>query len=222
MKKQILAITAVVFVGTAVTFTSCKTEDTTAPSITVTGGNAQSQNLPATAGQGTWTNPTATATDDEDGDLTTSVTVTGTVDPNTAGNYTLTYTVSDAAGNTATEQVVVSIVNAADFAGGAYTGDDTCQVSPVLPYNSTWTASSTVNNRVAIGNFGAFGQSVSVAATLTGGNITFSTPFVLIGQASVSSASGTYTASGNNVTANITYQWTDGSSTEVCSSVYVK
>jgi hypothetical protein len=222
MKKQILAITAVVFVGTAVTFTSCKTEDTTAPSITVTGGNAQSQNLPSSSGQGTWTNPTATATDDEDGDLSTSVTVTGTVDPNTAGNYTLTYTVSDAAGNTATEEVVVSIVNAADFAGGAYTGDDTCQVSAVLPYNSTWTASSTVNNRVAIGNFGAFGQSVSVAATLTAGNITFSTPFVLIGQASVSSASGTYTASGNNVTANITYQWTDGTNTEVCSSVYVK
>jgi hypothetical protein len=222
MKKQILAITAVVFVGTAVTFTSCKTEDTTAPSITVTGGNAQSQNLPSSSGQGTWTNPTATATDDEDGDLSTSVTVTGTVDPNTAGNYTLTYTVSDAAGNTATEEVVVSIVNAADFAGGAYTGDDTCQVSAVLPYSSAWTASSTVNNRVAIGNFGAFGQSVSVAATLTAGNITFSTPFVLIGQASVSSASGTYTASGNNVTANITYQWTDGTNTEVCSSVYVK
>jgi hypothetical protein len=222
MKKQILAITAVVFVGTAVTFTSCKTEDTTAPSITVTGGNAQSQNLPSSSGQGTWTNPTATATDDEDGDLSTSVTVTGTVDPNTAGNYTLTYTVSDAAGNTATEEVVVSIVNAADFAGGAYTGDDTCQVSAVLPYSSAWTASSTVNNRVDIGNFGAFGQSVSVAATLTAGNITFSTPFVLIGQASVSSASGTYTASGNNVTANITYQWTDGTNTEVCSSVYVK
>jgi|NOAtaT_7_FD_contig_31_1021906_length_721_multi_15_in_0_out_0_1 hypothetical protein len=222
MKKQILAIAAVVFVGTAVTFTSCKTEDTTAPAITVTGGNAQSQNLPATAGQGTWTNPTATATDDEDGDLSTSVTVTGTVDPNTAGAYELTYTVSDAAGNTATEIVTVNIVNAAAFAGGAYTGDDTCQVSPVLPYSSTWTASSTVNNRVAIGNFGAFGQSVSVAATVTGGNITFSTPFVLIGQASVSSATGTYTANGTAVTANITYQWTDGTNTEVCNSTYIK
>ena len=37
-----------------------------------------------------------------DGNLTASVTVTGTVDVNSTGTYVLTYSVADAAGNTAT------------------------------------------------------------------------------------------------------------------------
>ena len=44
----------------------------------------------------------ATATDGADGDLTSSIVVTGTVDLTTVGTYTLTYTLSDAAGNAAT------------------------------------------------------------------------------------------------------------------------
>ncbi|GAB4134818.1 MAG: hypothetical protein Fur0041_08430 [Bacteroidia bacterium] len=222
MKKQLFAIASVLMLAGAVSFTSCKKEDTTAPTITITGGTAQSQSLPNTANGGTWTNPTATATDDEDGDISSSITVTGTVDPNTKGTYTLTYSVSDAAGNTATETVTVDIVNDAEFMAGSYAGDDTCQQSTVLPYSSPWTASSTVNNKVTIGNFGGFGQSVLVNATATGGNINFTVPFVLIGQASVSSATGTYTANGNSVTASVVYQWTDGTSTELCTSTYTK
>jgi hypothetical protein len=41
----------------------------------------------------------ATATDDRDGDLTSHITITGSVDTSTVGTYTITYTVSDAAGN---------------------------------------------------------------------------------------------------------------------------
>ncbi|KAB7790352.1 immunoglobulin-like domain-containing protein [Bifidobacterium leontopitheci] len=42
-----------------------------------------------------------TATDDVDGDVTADIKVEGTVDTKTAGDYTLTYTVADKAGNTA-------------------------------------------------------------------------------------------------------------------------
>ncbi|XID93377.1 immunoglobulin-like domain-containing protein [Paenibacillaceae bacterium WGS1546] len=45
--------------------------------------------------------PGATAQDVQDGDLSASIIVTGTVDPSTLGTYTLTYNVSDAAGNAA-------------------------------------------------------------------------------------------------------------------------
>ena len=110
MKKQLLTIASVAMIAGALSFSSCKKDDTTAPVITVAGGNSQSQSLPAAAGNGTWSNPSATASDDVDGDISTNVTVSGTVDANNAGTYTLTYTVSDAAGNTATQTVTVNIV----------------------------------------------------------------------------------------------------------------
>jgi len=49
-----------------------------------------------------YTDEGATATDDVDGDLTTSIVVDNPVDTTTPGTYTVTYTVSDAAGNLAT------------------------------------------------------------------------------------------------------------------------
>ena len=48
-----------------------------------------------------WVDPGVEAHDVRDGNLTSSVSVSGTVDVNTTGTYTLTYTVSDAAGNNA-------------------------------------------------------------------------------------------------------------------------
>ena len=49
----------------------------------------------------TFTDPGATALDAGDGDLTSSIVVSGSVDTSTIGNYTLTYNVSDASGNAA-------------------------------------------------------------------------------------------------------------------------
>ena len=50
-----------------------------------------------------YTDAGATATDDVDGDITSSVTTSGTVTTGTAGAYTITYSVSDSAGNAATQ-----------------------------------------------------------------------------------------------------------------------
>ena len=57
-----------------------------------------------------WVEPGVEAHDVRDGNLTASVTVTGTVDVNSTGSYVLTYTVADAAGNevNATRTVTVS------------------------------------------------------------------------------------------------------------------
>jgi formylglycine-generating enzyme required for sulfatase activity len=56
-----------------------------------------------------WVDPGATASDSLDGNLTSSITITGTVDVNTTGVYTLTYSVSDGASNEANATRVVHV-----------------------------------------------------------------------------------------------------------------
>ncbi len=59
----------------------------------------------------TFTDPGASASDNVDGDLTSSITSSGTVDTATEGTYTIVYSVSDAAGNIASvsRTVIVSL-----------------------------------------------------------------------------------------------------------------
>lgn len=219
MKKQLFAIASIIALAGVVTFSSCKKDDITAPVITVDGGSSQSQNLPATAGAGSWTNPTATATDDEDGDVSSSITVTGTVDPNTAGTYELTYSVTDAAGNTASEIVTVTIVNAAAYLQGSYNGVDTCQVSGAYTYTATVNVSNTVNNTYTINNFAAFGTGVNVTGTVSGTNMSFAAqPIGTAGN--LLSGSGVVLSSTGTVMFNIDFTWTDGTTTESCDSDY--
>ncbi|MDE1946105.1 MAG: DUF5011 domain-containing protein, partial [Patescibacteria group bacterium] len=97
--------------------TATSTPDTIPPVITLNGANPM--NL--TVGD-TFADPGATATDDVDG--TVPVTASGTVDTSTAGTYTITYTASDAAGNTATDTRSV-IVNAAVATSSSATSTST-------------------------------------------------------------------------------------------------
>ena len=96
---------AVSVTGTAV--------DDTAPEITLLGAS------PLEIHQGTtFTDPGATANDNVDGDLSADILVGGdTVDTDTAGDYTITYDVSDDAGNAAeTVTRIVRVVIARDLA----------------------------------------------------------------------------------------------------------
>lgn len=71
--------------------------DPIAPELVLTDGDA------ITISAGTvFQDPGFTATDNLDGDLTGQVQVSGEIDPYTTGEYTLTYTVTDSWGNTAT------------------------------------------------------------------------------------------------------------------------
>ena len=78
------------------------TPDTTAPVITLTGESIITLEL-----GDTYTEPGATATDDRDGNV--DVSITGSVDTNTAGTYTLTYTTVDAATNSASITRTVNV-----------------------------------------------------------------------------------------------------------------
>ncbi|MDB5264584.1 MAG: Penicillin-resistant dd-carboxypeptidase-like protein [Parcubacteria group bacterium] len=87
--------------------------DTIAPIITILGDNP----LSLTVGIA-FTDPGATSTDNIDGDLTSSIVVSGAVDTSTVGSYTLSYVVSDVAGNTATSTRLVNVTAVVSSGGG--------------------------------------------------------------------------------------------------------
>ena len=68
--------------------------DTGAPTITLVG----SSTINIEEGD-SYTDAGASASDEVDGDISSSITTSGSVDASTPGTYTLTYSVSDAAGN---------------------------------------------------------------------------------------------------------------------------
>ncbi|MCR1024374.1 DUF5011 domain-containing protein [Cellulophaga baltica] len=80
--------------------------DTTAPIITRNGPAS----ISLTVGDA-YTDAGATANDDVDGDITSEIDIINLVDPDVAGTYTVTYNVSDAAGNDATEVIRTVIVS---------------------------------------------------------------------------------------------------------------
>ncbi len=89
------------------TTTSTISADTTPPVISITG----SASITITEGD-TYTDAGATATDDVSGDLTSSIVTTNPVDTSTPGTYTVTYTVSDAAGNTTSIGRMITVLAA--------------------------------------------------------------------------------------------------------------
>jgi hypothetical protein len=80
------------------------TADVTPPVISLLGSTPVSIELGST-----YTDAGATALDNIDGDITGSIVPTSTVNTAAVGSYTVTYNVSDAAGNAATP--VVRTVN---------------------------------------------------------------------------------------------------------------
>lgn len=80
--------------------------DTTAPVITLIGSATINLNI-----GGTYNEQGATATDNIDGDLTSSIVISGSVNTSVAGTYFINYNVSDTAGNAAAE--VTRTVNVA-------------------------------------------------------------------------------------------------------------
>ena len=90
-------------------------QDTTAPSITLNGAD------PLTVTQGTtFVDPGVAASDLVDGNIADAVVITGAVDTATPGSYTLTYTITDNAGNSAqiTRTVIVTAQATSTLPGG--------------------------------------------------------------------------------------------------------
>jgi len=232
MKKQLFRISIGLFTLGVIFLTGCsKDEDTTAPSITLSGDQTLTVSLPATAnGNSAYSEPGFSATDDEDGTITSSVTVSGTVDMNRKGSYTLTYTVADKAGNSTSVNRVVNVVNDAEVFAGAYNNSvDTCIATGPSAFNATVSTSDTINNLVKINNFGAFGTTINVWATIsgstTGASISVASNQSLGTNAYISNVFSTdcFVLSGASPTSfRIKYGWNDGTNSDVCTSYYIR
>jgi hypothetical protein len=145
MKKNIAILSALTLLTCSSIFTSCKKDDITPPVVTMTGGD-QTISLGAT-----FTDPGASANDNKDGAI--SVTTTGVVDINHTGVYQITYSATDAAGNTGTAVRNVTVINDLDAMTGVYS----CTLNPgPVTYTQTINASSTVNRRLIFGTFGDY------------------------------------------------------------------
>ena len=116
--------------ATQVTRTVTITPDATAPVISLS-GNASVNVLLGN----TYTDAGATATDNTDGIITGNISTANPVDVNAEGTYTVTYDVSDAAGNAAT-QVTRTV---------------TVTSSPVMTISSSSVASAGSTNTDPIG-----------------------------------------------------------------------
>jgi hypothetical protein len=92
-------------VSTGTTAPVVGSSDVTAPVITLLGQPA----IQISVGD-LFTDPGATAVDDTDGDVTVKIVVSGVVDTAVAGTYTLTYAVTDTAGNLGTASRLITMV----------------------------------------------------------------------------------------------------------------
>ncbi|MEO6903042.1 MAG: immunoglobulin-like domain-containing protein [Bacteroidia bacterium] len=162
MKKQLLSITAIVLTAGALVLTGCSKDDTKSPVVTIKGAD-QTISL-----QARYTELGADATDDKDGTLTPAV--SGAVNTDKTGIYVITYTATDAAGNSGTATRNVTVVNDAD----KMTGNYTCTIAGVTPYtyDQTVTASTTLNNRILFGKFGNYINNTKIYADVVGSTIT--------------------------------------------------
>ncbi|WP_197474975.1 DUF5011 domain-containing protein, partial [Oleiphilus sp. HI0079] len=134
--------------------------DRTAPVISLNGA-ATVQHEQGTA----YTDSGATAVDIIDGDLTLAINESGTVDSNTQGTYILTYDVSDAAGNAATQ--VTRTVNVVDTTIPVITllGSDPVDHEVGTVYTDAGATASDNIDGVITGNIGVTG---SVNASVIG------------------------------------------------------
>jgi hypothetical protein len=89
-----------------VTRTVMVVKDTLAPVIALKGANPLSTKTGLV-----YVEPGATAVDDVDGDIAARIQITGTVDVAVTGNYELTYTITDKAGNSASVKRIVKVVD---------------------------------------------------------------------------------------------------------------
>jgi len=127
-------VTRTVVVGTGVGETTTEPEDTatttpevvvadtSAPVITITGNSTENVTQDTV-----YTDQGATADDDVDGDITASIVVVNNVDTSTSGTYTVTYNVTDDAGNSATEVVRTVTVTEPEI---VIPVDDTASTTP--------------------------------------------------------------------------------------------
>jgi Bacterial surface protein, Ig-like domain/HYR domain/FlgD Ig-like domain/PKD domain len=171
------------------TTVSLSYSDTTPPSLALNGASPMTVEC-----HSAFSDPGATASDACAGDLTGSIQVSGSVDPNTPGSYTLTYSVSDGSNN-ASLQRTVNVVDttppslALNGAVQRFTGPDATTCGVVIPDAELGTASASdlcagtlnvVRSGVPAGNLFPVGASTISFTTTDGVNVVTGTQIVTV------------------------------------------
>jgi len=132
--------------------------DTTAPVITVTGDNPATVELGAT-----YTDAGATATDASD---SATVITSGSVDTDKVGSYTLTYTATDASGNSNTATRTVNVVDTTAPVV-TVTGDNPATVELGATYTDAGATATDLSGTVTVVTTGTVDTDTVGAYTLT-------------------------------------------------------
>jgi Bacterial surface protein, Ig-like domain len=222
MKKITLLFAAMAIIASAAIFTSCEVEDLSAPVITLTDGASVDVVL-----GGTWAEPGFTATDDEDGDITASVTVTGTVNTALTGNYDLVYTVTDVAGNVGTTTRTVRVYNESEGWDGTFSAIDTEDGTTYPAETRTVNYSTTVNNRLFLIKFSGRTDADCYGDINTAANtINLPTQNFICGaspqQDMTFAGSGNLNTTTSVMTITYTVGLTGGSTSLNCNTIYTK
>lgn len=201
----------------------CKKKDSTLPVITLLGGNNVQLILNAP-----WADPGYNASDNADGDITANVIVSGTINKNLAGTYVITYTVADNAGNETSVYRSVTIYNEANFLSGKYFAKDTSSLHTATTFTATITPSNTINKEFIIENFGRWDSICHCVAivkmNISGASINsvlfWSKQQIANNDSILAASNGGAITNLSPLTLSFSYQWTNGSSTSICSSTY--
>jgi hypothetical protein len=182
--------------GAVLALNACKDDDLTAPSISLNGSSSVISRYGVP-----YVDAGAVASDDVDGDITSKIEISGEPDGFTAGTYTISYDVSDDAGNAAatiTREVVVSL-------DGLYAVDEVCS-NGSYSYNITTADSSGAATYIIFSNF-ADVFSDNVYGTVVGNSITIPLQNPINGSDISISGSGTISLGANSaIVLNINYE----------------
>jgi hypothetical protein len=162
MKKQLLSITAIVLTAGALVLTGCSKDDTTSPVVTLNGAESVTISL-----NSPYTDAGATASDDKDGTIVPVA--SGTVDKDLTGTYIVTYTATDAAGNSGTAKRTVIVKNdAQETWAGTYSGEEVDALGPyIYKVDLVVEASTKINNEVIMNRLGGYANN-NVKMNVTG------------------------------------------------------
>jgi hypothetical protein len=161
-KSQLLILSII-----GATTMSCK--DSSKPFIELNGSHNHTISLNTA-----YVEPGAIATDDKDGDISSAIVITGTVNANQKGEYHLYYNVADESGNDAPIAIRnVNVINDADYLEGFYIATPNCGATSQTNYSSTVSSSETQNNKIFIDQLET-GTSIITSAFVNNNVITLS------------------------------------------------
>jgi hypothetical protein len=165
---QKLINTLLLFLAISLFFISCG-NDVRPPEIILNGNLNDSIEL-----NSNYSEPGYSAKDKKDGDISHKVIVSGVVNTNKTGVYTVNYEVIDKSGNIAKAQRIVHVFNKIKFLEGSYTVSEIVKGANPGQFNYQVNAKSseTKNLQLELNNFGGYGIYVNVKADISGNAIT--------------------------------------------------